>query len=38
MKKIDVQNQITKYLSSNHFTIIDSLTKPYTIQSYDQYI
>lgn len=38
MKKIDVQNQITKYLSSNHFTIIDSLTKPYTIQSYDKYI
>ena len=38
MKKIDVQNQITKYLSSNHFTIIDSLTKQYTIQSYEQYI
>lgn len=38
MKKIDVQNQITKYLSSNNFTIIDSLTKLYTIQSYDQYI
>ena len=38
MKKIDVQNLITKYLSSNHFTIIDSLTKQYTIQSYEQYI
>lgn len=38
MKRIDVQSQITKYLNSNQVTIIDSLSKQYSIQSYDQYI
>ena len=38
MKRIDVQSQITKYLNSNHFTIIDSLSKQYSIQSYEQYV
>ena len=31
MKRIDVQSQITKYLNSNQFTIIDSLSKQYSI-------
>ena len=38
MKKIDVQNAITKYLESNHFTIVDTLSKQYSISSYEQYI
>ena len=38
MKRIDVQNQITKYLNTNHFSITDSLSKSYSIQSYEQYI
>lgn len=38
MKRIDVQSYITKYLNSNTFTIIDSLSKQYPIQSYEQYI
>lgn len=38
MKRIDVQNAITKYLNSNKFTIIDSLSKQYTISSYEEYV
>lgn len=38
MKKIDVQNRITKYLEDNHFTIVDALSKQYSISSYEQYI
>lgn len=38
MKRIDVQNAITKYLTNNRFTIIDSLSKRYTISSYEEYI
>lgn len=38
MKKIDVENAITKYLATNKFTIIDCLSKQYTISSYEQYI
>lgn len=38
MKRIDVQSHITKYLNSNTFNIIDSLSKKYSIQSYEQYI
>ena len=38
MKRIDVENAITKYLDSNKFTIIDSLSNQYTISSYEQYI
>ncbi len=38
MKKIDVQNSITKYLANNRFTIIDSLSKRYSISSYEEYI
>lgn len=38
MKKIDVQNKITKYLESNKFIIIDILSKQYSISSYEQYI
>ena len=38
MKRIDVQNAITNYLSNNKFTIIDSLSKRYSISSYEKYI
>lgn len=38
MKRIDVENAITKYLESNKFVIIDSLSKQYIISSYEQYI
>lgn len=38
MKKIDVEKAITEYLASNKFTIVDSLSKQYTISSYEQYI
>lgn len=38
MKRIDVESAITKYLDSNKFTIVDSLSKQYTISSYEQYI
>lgn len=38
MKKIDIQSKITKYLENNHFTIVDALSKQYSISSYEQYI
>lgn len=38
MKRIDVESAITQYLESNKFTITDTLSKQYTISSYEQYI
>lgn len=38
MKKIDVQNGITKYLNNNQITIEDALSKSYNISSYEEYI
>ena len=38
MKRIDVQNYITQYLTNYNFIIIDSLSKKYSISSYEQYV
>ena len=38
MKRIDVQNEITKYLSTNNLYLVDSLSKHYTIKTYEEYI
>ena len=38
MKKIDVQNAITKILQSNKLTIIDSLSNRYFISTYEEYM
>ena len=38
MKRIDVENAITKYLSDNNLYVRDSLSKEYIIRTYDEYI
>ena len=38
MKKIDIQNAISNYLSNNNFTILDTLSKKYKILSYEEYM
>ena len=38
MKKVDVEEAITKYIAKNQFIVIDCMSKRYTISSYEEYV